>query len=32
MYDWSNIVEAHEEMEAARNIGKIICEIIPESE
>lgn len=31
VYDWNNIVEAHEEMEAARNIGKIICEIIPES-
>ncbi|GAA6002471.1 hypothetical protein JCM10207_001138 [Rhodosporidiobolus poonsookiae] len=27
VYDWSEIVDAHKEMEAAKNIGKIICEI-----
>ncbi|KAI5479138.1 quinone oxidoreductase [Pseudohyphozyma bogoriensis] len=27
VFDWNNIIEAHEEMEAAKNIGKIICEI-----
>ena len=27
VYDWSEIVAAHEEMEAARNTGKIICTI-----
>ncbi|GAA5835654.1 hypothetical protein JCM11251_002986 [Rhodosporidiobolus azoricus] len=27
VYDWNDIVSAHEEMEAARNIGKIICEV-----
>ncbi|KAK4703350.1 NADPH:quinone reductase, partial [Phenoliferia sp. Uapishka_3] len=29
VYSWKQIIEAHEEMEAAKNIGKIICEIIP---
>ncbi|GAA5901525.1 hypothetical protein JCM6882_006304 [Rhodosporidiobolus microsporus] len=27
VYDWTDIVSAHQEMEAARNIGKIICEV-----
>lgn len=28
-YDWSDIVQAHSDMEAARNIGKLIC-LIPQ--
>lgn len=27
VYDWKDIVEAHKEMEAAKNIGKIVCEV-----
>ncbi|BGP16053.1 hypothetical protein JCM10213v2_004047 [Rhodosporidiobolus nylandii] len=27
VFDWKDIVAAHEEMEQAKNIGKIICEI-----
>jgi NADPH:quinone reductase-like Zn-dependent oxidoreductase len=27
VYPWEDIVEAHKEMEAAKNIGKIVCEI-----
>lgn len=27
VYDWSEIIEAQEEMEASKNIGKIVCEI-----
>ncbi|GAA5857542.1 hypothetical protein JCM8547_009330 [Rhodosporidiobolus lusitaniae] len=27
VYDWENIVDAHLEMEQAKNVGKIICEI-----
>ncbi|GAA6027352.1 hypothetical protein JCM8097_002619 [Rhodosporidiobolus ruineniae] len=27
VYDWKDIAEAHKEMEAAKNTGKIICEI-----
>ncbi|KAM0749912.1 putative quinone oxidoreductase [Meredithblackwellia eburnea MCA 4105] len=31
VYDWTQIIDAHEEMEAARNIGKIICVIKEEA-
>jgi len=27
VYDWKDIIAAHDEMEEAKNIGKIICEI-----
>lgn len=27
VYDWSEVIAAHEEMEAAKNTGKIICTI-----
>ena len=27
VYDWEDITAAHEEMEGARNIGKIVCEV-----
>lgn len=28
VYNWRDIISAHEEMEAARNIGKIICQVV----
>lgn len=30
VYPWTQIIDAHLEMENAKNIGKIICEIIKE--
>jgi hypothetical protein len=27
VFDWAHVIEAQEEMEASKNIGKIICEI-----